>query len=82
MGDVNATLYGNESDYNFNVLKGNVSVNNIENPQNKDGKYYFKTDCSMGEINFIFKKKQNHKKIYYFFKIAIDKNQFLWFNII
>ena len=53
MGDVNATLYGNESDYNFNVLKGNVSVNNIENPQNKDGKYYFKTDCSMGEINFI-----------------------------
>ena len=44
MGDVNATLYGNESDYNFNVLKGNVSVNNIENPQNKDGKYYFKTE--------------------------------------
>lgn len=53
MGDINATLYGNEYDYNFNVVNGNVSVNNRENPQNKDGKYYFKTDCSMGKINFI-----------------------------
>ena len=35
-----------------------------------------------GKNNLFFKKKQNHKKIYYFFKIAIDKNQFLWFNII
>ena len=36
----------------------------------------------LNKNNLFFKKKQNHKKIYYFFKIAIDKNQFLWFNII
>lgn len=55
MGDVNATIYGNESDYNFSILNGKISVNNKENLQNKDGKYDFKTDCSMGEVNFTIK---------------------------
>lgn len=52
MGDINMTLYGNESDYNFKILNGEVIVNGDENPRSNGGEYDFKVDCSMGKVNF------------------------------
>lgn len=52
MGNINMTLYGDESDYNFNVLNGEVIVNGDNDPQNHGGEYGFKVDCSMGKVNF------------------------------
>lgn len=55
MGDANITLYGSESDYNFEVVNGKVIVNDEKNPENNSGKYNFKIDSSMGDVNFIIK---------------------------
>lgn len=51
-GNVNITMYGELSDYNFNVLKGDVLVNEKEPPANKNGKYKIKLN---GDINLYVK---------------------------
>ncbi|MGN1481045.1 DUF4097 family beta strand repeat-containing protein [Porcipelethomonas sp.] len=54
-GDVDMTLYGNESDYKFNVINGTVSVNGKENPENNDGRYNFKINDGSGNIKIEIK---------------------------
>ena len=51
-GDVNLTLYGEKSDYNFKVIDGDTTVNGKEANSNKDGKYLFKLS---GDINIEIK---------------------------
>ncbi len=51
-GEVNLTLYGEISDYDFKVIDGDPSVNDDEIKSNKDGKYSFKLK---GDINVFIK---------------------------
>ncbi len=51
-GDVNLTLYGEMSDYNFKVLDGSPVVNGDDIEENKDGKYLFELK---GDINIEIK---------------------------
>lgn len=51
-GDVNLTLYGEKSDYNFKVLDGSPTVDDEDAEENKKGKYLFKLN---GDINIKIK---------------------------
>lgn len=51
-GDVKLTLYGEVSDYNFEIIDGDPSLNDDEIKSNKDGKYAFKLK---GDINIYIK---------------------------
>ena len=54
-GDIKITVYGNESDYKFNVIDGSVSVNGKKNPDNKDAKYNFKVNSGRSDVNINIK---------------------------
>lgn len=51
-GDVYITLYGKKSDYGFNVIDGDVTVNEKDAKFDKDASYMFKL---MGDMEFYIK---------------------------
>lgn len=61
IGEVKMTVYGNSTDYSFDVDSGigNVLVNGNTPTSNTGGKYKFKIDTGVGEVRVDFKDKDN-----------------------
>ncbi|MBD5080926.1 MAG: DUF4097 domain-containing protein [Ruminococcaceae bacterium] len=60
IGEVRMTVYGNTSDYRFDVDSGvgNVRVNGQTPIHSSEGKYKFKIDTGIGEVTVNFKDKE------------------------
>lgn len=60
-GEIRMTVYGNSSDYSFNVDSGigQVKVNGNTPVQTSGGKYKFKVDTGIGEVRIDFEDKES-----------------------